>query len=447
MNNTMSDIATALTQSIAVDGQSPITANIPLNNHKLTGVAAASTSGDALVFGQSNVSLPGLTLTGALAMSGAPINGWYGSDVASAATIDLDAVTGNCINITGTTGITAVTLTAGRTRIGRFTGILQLTNSAGLVLQGGANITTAVNDMALFVSGPSNIVYVTYFRASGRPLVFAGVSAAVRQTVLYGPQAAGVSDLIPQTQVGNTLASGVTLKFSTTTGGVTCANGFNTDGSQNDTIWVTSVDLAIPNLTGSVTNYIWVDPVAQTGGFVTVADAAQSGGTIPITNNQHTFDYSPGGFKNYLGNGATAVQSNHVIVAEVDTSGTVVTAIRCRAYQGRFNGPATAIPLSGNRTSLSSNIGPDGGAQTVSVIAKFTTGVAGYSVGDRVPFAQGDQGGGIVDGCMVVIEGRNTVTYIAPFNDRFYLPNKTTSVGTQVPTSNCNFVINHYRGF
>jgi len=44
----MNDIATALTGSIAADGQTTITANIPMNNNKLTGLAAATATGDAI---------------------------------------------------------------------------------------------------------------------------------------------------------------------------------------------------------------------------------------------------------------------------------------------------------------------------------------------------------------------------------------------------------------
>ena len=50
-NNT--DIATALTQSIAVDGQSTVTADIPLTAHKLTGVSAGSAATDSLNLGQA----------------------------------------------------------------------------------------------------------------------------------------------------------------------------------------------------------------------------------------------------------------------------------------------------------------------------------------------------------------------------------------------------------
>lgn len=47
-----SDIATALTQSIAVDGQSTVTANIPMATYKFTGVGAGSAATDSANLGQ-----------------------------------------------------------------------------------------------------------------------------------------------------------------------------------------------------------------------------------------------------------------------------------------------------------------------------------------------------------------------------------------------------------
>jgi hypothetical protein len=47
-NTTLSDIATALTASIAADGQTPVTANLPMGGHKLTGLSAGTTSGDSV---------------------------------------------------------------------------------------------------------------------------------------------------------------------------------------------------------------------------------------------------------------------------------------------------------------------------------------------------------------------------------------------------------------
>jgi hypothetical protein len=53
MNNTLSEIATALTGSIAADGQTPITANIPMSAFKVTGLGVATASGDALSYGRA----------------------------------------------------------------------------------------------------------------------------------------------------------------------------------------------------------------------------------------------------------------------------------------------------------------------------------------------------------------------------------------------------------
>ena len=46
-NDVVNDIATAVTASVAVDGQSTVTANIPLSGYKLTGVGAATARTDA----------------------------------------------------------------------------------------------------------------------------------------------------------------------------------------------------------------------------------------------------------------------------------------------------------------------------------------------------------------------------------------------------------------
>jgi hypothetical protein len=47
-----SDIATALTQSIAVDGQTTVTANLPMNSQKFTGLAVGTVATDSVTLGQ-----------------------------------------------------------------------------------------------------------------------------------------------------------------------------------------------------------------------------------------------------------------------------------------------------------------------------------------------------------------------------------------------------------
>ena len=100
-----------------------------------------------------------------------------GSDIASASTINLTTATGDIVDVTGTTSITAVTLADGLERNVRFTGALTLTNGASLVLPSGANITTAAGDFAVFRGYAAGVVRcVSYTKASGQSVVGGGVT-------------------------------------------------------------------------------------------------------------------------------------------------------------------------------------------------------------------------------------------------------------------------------
>jgi len=51
-NTTLTDIATALTGSLAADGQTPATGNLDMNSNKIVNLAAGSTTGDAVNYTQ-----------------------------------------------------------------------------------------------------------------------------------------------------------------------------------------------------------------------------------------------------------------------------------------------------------------------------------------------------------------------------------------------------------
>lgn len=107
-----------------------------------------------------------VSLSGAAGLTGV-VNELLASNIASAATVNLTNATGNLVHITGATTISAFTLTPGAERSVVFDGALTLTNSAGLLLPGGANIVTAAGDRAL-IRGDSNGAIVTHYqRASG----------------------------------------------------------------------------------------------------------------------------------------------------------------------------------------------------------------------------------------------------------------------------------------
>lgn len=56
-NNTLSDIATALTNSIATDGQTAMTGNLPMGGNKITGLADGTLPTDATTLGQVETAL------------------------------------------------------------------------------------------------------------------------------------------------------------------------------------------------------------------------------------------------------------------------------------------------------------------------------------------------------------------------------------------------------
>lgn len=114
----------------------------------------------------------GGTLAGALNWSTA-------ATVASATTADIGAVASNFVSITGTTTITGLgTIAAGAMRWVKFGGALTLThNGISLILPGGANITTAAGDTAVFVSeGSGNWRCLAYQRADGGIIAQAAAS-------------------------------------------------------------------------------------------------------------------------------------------------------------------------------------------------------------------------------------------------------------------------------
>ena len=88
------------------------------------------------------------------------------ADIASAGTVNLDTATGDLVDVTGTTTITAITLADGKCATVRFTGILTLTNGASLVLPGAANIPTQAGDIAVFRGYAAGVVRCVSYSSS-----------------------------------------------------------------------------------------------------------------------------------------------------------------------------------------------------------------------------------------------------------------------------------------
>ena len=74
-NNTLSDLATAMTGSVAADGQTPMTGNLDMNSRKVVLLANGTVSTDAINLGQLTAALTNTTVTGNLTVTG---NGSFG---------------------------------------------------------------------------------------------------------------------------------------------------------------------------------------------------------------------------------------------------------------------------------------------------------------------------------------------------------------------------------
>jgi hypothetical protein len=69
-NNTLADMATALTGSVAADGQTPVTGNLAMGGNKLTGLGVGTSSGDSVEYSQFVGAFVNPVFTGDVTMSG-----------------------------------------------------------------------------------------------------------------------------------------------------------------------------------------------------------------------------------------------------------------------------------------------------------------------------------------------------------------------------------------
>ena len=148
--------------------------------------------------------------------------------IASSGSVGIGAAAANTISITGTNTITAFdTIAAGARRQVVFAGVLTLThNATSLILPTGANITTAVGDVAEFLSlGSGNWRCVGYTRANGTALAGSPFTGGTLTSSLNeAPQVTIAS--ATTTDIGAATANYISVTGSTTITGLgTIASG------------------------------------------------------------------------------------------------------------------------------------------------------------------------------------------------------------------------------
>lgn len=212
------------------------------------------------------------------------------ADIVSAATLNLDSATGNVVDVTGSTGITAVTLTQGRWRLVRFTGAPTITNGASLVLPGAVNYAVTAGDYAVFVGYAAGVVRVAF--SNTRFGAISATTGAFSSTL----SVTGASTLAALTTAGVISSAGIvqvtaeTGLPAATTGGL--ASGYS--GSSNSRLYIgdgSGYKLNFSRRVGSVTTD-WTS-VDDTGHWVFAAPAAgvtwtlntSTAGTAIVINN------------------------------------------------------------------------------------------------------------------------------------------------------------------
>jgi hypothetical protein len=183
-NTTLSDIATALTGSIAADGQTAMTGNLQMGNNKVTGLAVATATGDALSYNQAatvttltttgNVTIGGtLTLTGGLTLNGNVTVGDSSSDtltVNATSTFAAGATFSSTLTANGAATFSSTFAANGGTTLGDASGDALTINSSAVSIPNGLNfdsntlvIDATNNRVGVGTASPSYKLQVTDF--------------------------------------------------------------------------------------------------------------------------------------------------------------------------------------------------------------------------------------------------------------------------------------------
>lgn len=214
-NNTMNDLAAALTDSVAADGQTAMTGNLNLNSNKIVNVTDPTLAQDAATKSYVDTSVSGLGSTYLVKASNL-------SDVANATTArgNLTAAkSGANSDITSLTGLTtplsvaqggtgAATLTSNNVLLGNGTSALQVVapSTSGNVLTSNGTTWTSVAGAYALTSGTA--VATT----SGTSVDFTSIPSWVKRiTVMYsGVSTNGTSNYLVQIGSGSITTSGYT---------------------------------------------------------------------------------------------------------------------------------------------------------------------------------------------------------------------------------------------
>jgi hypothetical protein len=247
--------------------------------------------------------------------------------VASATTADIGAIASDRVSITGTTTITSLGSVPNLVRFVSFTGILTLThNATSLILPGGANITTAAGDCAIFSSDSSgNWRCLVYSKSSGTPVVSSANS---------------ISQLNTSATVTDTGSDG---QFSVTTDGtevfrVATGGNFSAVIPSGSTLIPAFLCRAWVNLNGTGT-----PAIRGSGNVTSITDNGTGDYTINFTTAMPDENYSV--VANCMKNEAAGGNGIFAVIYPSTTYSTAITTTAVRIRCIDYTGAAPVDPL------------------------------------------------------------------------------------------------------
>lgn len=255
-NTTLSDVATALTGSVAADGQTPMTGALQMGNNKVTGLANGTNSTDAATVGQiSNPNITGGSIDGTPIGNISPSTGRFTTlNVSAGATL-----AGTC---------TAPTVTPGSDNTTKIATTAFVQSAIAAVSSGVTSFNSRTGVVTLSSSDVTTALGYTPYNAGGATVV----TTSNISTYAPSPTGSGAS--------GN-------WGINITGNAATVTNGLYTTGSQTITgVKTFTADIYI----GSSANTIF-----QTGGGLLGLGAnlvTGSSATVPATDNSANLGFT-----------------------------------------------------------------------------------------------------------------------------------------------------------
>ena len=178
-NTTMTDVANGLSNCITKDGQTTLTANLPMAGKKLTGLGAGTVSGDSVRYDELQLKAPIDSPT----FTGKPVIPGYITQGDGAAGVQLQSQTAFTTNVSGTSTSYTLTTTSSLAQftasIAVTTGILTVTSTTYGTPMTGMSITGSGVPANTFITGPSGLNWQTNITTSVASTLMTGNSGLI----------------------------------------------------------------------------------------------------------------------------------------------------------------------------------------------------------------------------------------------------------------------------